>query len=107
MTAYCVLNLVEDLGTGTNSSYTDLNWHIKILKPVSMMEGTSARLIEGDQLSIRELLFGMMLPSGNDAAQALGIHFGQLLLNKGKSDPNKDFILCPDALARKCKELKI
>jgi hypothetical protein len=30
----------------------------------------------------------MMLPSGNDAAQALGIYFGSLLINNGKSDPN-------------------
>ena len=30
--------------------------------------GTSAELIIGDQLSIEELMYGMMLPSGNDAA---------------------------------------
>lgn len=72
MTSYCVLNLVEDL----KSTFSDLNWQVKVLKPVSQMEGTSARLIEGDALSIRDLIYGMMLPSGNDAAQALAIHFG-------------------------------
>jgi hypothetical protein len=71
------------------------------------MEGTSAKLLEGDSLSILNLIYGMMLPSGNDAAQALGIYFGQLLLTKGKVDPNKEMFLCPIAVARRCKELKI
>jgi D-alanyl-D-alanine carboxypeptidase len=30
--------------------------------------GTSADLIEHDSMSVHELLHGMMLPSGNDAA---------------------------------------
>jgi D-alanyl-D-alanine carboxypeptidase len=30
--------------------------------------GTSAELIIGDMISVEELLYGMMLPSGNDAA---------------------------------------
>jgi D-alanyl-D-alanine carboxypeptidase len=30
--------------------------------------GTSAELLENDSLSVHELLHGMMLPSGNDAA---------------------------------------
>ncbi len=33
-------------------------------------------LIAGETLSIRDLLYGLMLPSGNDAALALAIHFG-------------------------------
>jgi len=42
--------------------------------------GTSAELLAGDKISIQELLYGMMLPSGNDAAQTLAIYFGNLLL---------------------------
>lgn len=42
--------------------------------------GTSADLLEYDTLSVHELLHGMMLPSGNDAAQALAIYFGNLEL---------------------------
>jgi D-alanyl-D-alanine carboxypeptidase (penicillin-binding protein 5/6) len=56
---------------------------VKILKPVSQMEGTSANLLAGESISIMNLLYGMLLPSGNDAAQALGIYFGQLILSKG------------------------
>ena len=42
--------------------------------------GTSAELLAGDKISVQELLFGMMLPSGNDAAQSLAIFFGNLML---------------------------
>jgi D-alanyl-D-alanine carboxypeptidase len=30
----------------------------------------------------------MMLPSGNDAAVALAMYFGSLLITKGQIDPN-------------------
>ena len=33
------------------------------------MEGTSAQLLDRDLLTIEDLIYGMMLPSGNDAAQ--------------------------------------
>lgn len=36
--------------------------------------GTSIYLIKGEKLTIRELLYGMMLVSGNDAATALAYH---------------------------------
>ena len=39
--------------------------------------GTSAKLEAHEALSIRDLLFGAMLPSGNDAATALAEHFGR------------------------------
>ena len=38
--------------------------------------GSSARIHAGEQLTVRELLYGLMLPSGNDASVALGEHFG-------------------------------
>jgi D-alanyl-D-alanine carboxypeptidase len=43
---------------------------IKILvsSTTDILGGTSAQLIAGDHVNITELLYGMMLPSGNDAA---------------------------------------
>ena len=38
--------------------------------------GTSARLQTGDELSVMDALYGLMLPSGNDAAMALAEHVG-------------------------------
>lgn len=40
------------------------------------IEGTSIYLRKGEVLTVKELLFGMMLPSGNDAATALAYHIG-------------------------------
>lgn len=40
-----------------------------------MLNGTTAGLMAGDIIKMYDLLFGMMLPSGNDAAQALADFF--------------------------------
>lgn len=40
----------------------------------------------------------MMLPSGNDAAQALAIYFGGALFTDGISDPNNLTILNENAI---------
>lgn len=45
---------------------------IKVKIPGCVLtEGTSANLIEGDILTLYSLFFGLMLPSGNDAAIAI------------------------------------
>ena len=41
--------------------------------------GTSSYLKEGDIISIYELMFGLMLPSGNDSAWALSESIGIIL----------------------------
>lgn len=43
--------------------------------------------MEGDTLTVLDLMYGMMLPSGNDASVALGCHFGGLLKHNGQKDP--------------------
>jgi serine-type D-Ala-D-Ala carboxypeptidase (penicillin-binding protein 5/6) len=45
--------------------------------------GSSARLKAGEKLAVRELLYGLLLPSGNDAAVALAEHFGPRLRGDG------------------------
>ena len=50
-----------------------------------ILGGTSAQLQAGDKMSVYELYYGMMLPSGNDAAQSLAIYFGNLVLKLGSS----------------------
>ncbi len=56
------------------------------------IEGTSIYLRKGEKLCVKELLFGMMLPSGNDAATALALHicdsvdeFGKLMTKEANS----------------------
>lgn len=45
------------------------------------MTGTSAEIAFGDIFSIEYLLYGLMLPSGNDAAMALAKWGGKLLID--------------------------
>ncbi len=40
------------------------------------VEGSSMGLQEGDQVTLRSLVYGMLLPSGNDAAQAVAVQLG-------------------------------
>lgn len=49
---------------------------VRIPKEAVGIEGSSIYLREGEILTIQELLYGMMLHSGNDAATALAIYCG-------------------------------
>jgi D-alanyl-D-alanine carboxypeptidase (penicillin-binding protein 5/6) len=74
MTGYVVCNLITENNIDPKKVY------LRVSKRASTIGGTSAYLKEGQRLSIYDLLFGLMLPSGNDAAIVLAEHFGRLLL---------------------------
>ena len=40
------------------------------------VEGSSMGLVEGDQVTLRILAYGMLLPSGNDAANTAAVRIG-------------------------------
>lgn len=46
------------------------------------MGGTTANLCRGDLINLRDLLYGLMLPSGNDAAVTLAENFTRLMEQK-------------------------
>ena len=50
------------------------------------MNGTSANLKLGEELFIIDLLYGLLLPSGNDAGVALAQYFGKFLSFKLAKD---------------------
>ena len=52
--------------------------------------GSTAQLRPGDFLSVEDLLYGLLLPSGNDAAVALAEHVGSRL--DGEGDPLVRFV---------------
>lgn len=54
----------------------DLNDTVVTTKEMVTVEGSSMGLLEGDTVSFRALLYGMMLPSGNDAATTTAITLG-------------------------------
>lgn len=46
--------------------------------------GSTAKIEAGDRYPVRDLLYGLLLPSGNDAATALAEHFGKRFIDKDK-----------------------
>ena len=53
---------------------------------VSTISGTSAELRMGDRICLWDMLHGLMLPSGNDAAFALAEHFGKMILESREEE---------------------
>ena len=63
---------------------------VTICDVASDIRGTSAFLRKGDILSVEQLLLGMMLPSGNDAAFALAKYFGKMIFrNRNYGDKER------------------
>jgi len=52
----------------------DLEDNVEIKKEQVGIEGTSLYLKEGEEISVKTLLYGLMLKSGNDAAEALAAY---------------------------------
>lgn len=75
MTLLTVLKLLQRYGFPHDGKRVQ----IKVSKVVSKIIGTTADLKEGDILSVEQLMYGMMLPSGNDAAFAMAEFFGTIL----------------------------
>ncbi|KNF07433.1 D-alanyl-D-alanine carboxypeptidase DacB [Gottschalkia purinilytica] len=52
----------------------DLDKKVKIKKEWTGIEGSSIYLVENEKITLRDLLYGLMLRSGNDAAIAIANH---------------------------------
>lgn len=61
-----------------------LHDEIVVSKEMTMVEGTSMGLLPGDRVSVKELIYGMLLPSGNDAANAAAYYLGGNVENFAK-----------------------
>jgi D-alanyl-D-alanine carboxypeptidase (penicillin-binding protein 5/6) len=72
MTALVVLRLAEE-------DPSVLDEVVTFSERADRTTGSTAGVRAGERLTVRELLYGLMLPSGNDASVALGEHFGARL----------------------------
>lgn len=52
-----------------------LDDYLVIPSTIYAVEGSKMNLVAGEEVSVRDLLYGMMLPSGNDAAYTLSYHY--------------------------------
>eukprot|EP00347_Sterkiella_histriomuscorum_P000728 403374734 len=87
MTAIVSLQLAKEMKLDINAIY------FSVSQNASTTGGTAAYLRQGQRLKIIDLLHGMMLPSGNDAAVTLAENFGQRLIQYRQArSPNKNAI---------------
>mmetsp|Transcript_28736 Transcript_28736/g.28417 ORF Transcript_28736/g.28417 Transcript_28736/m.28417 type:complete len:174 (-) Transcript_28736:201-722(-) len=77
-----------------NISYSN---KITISKKSADTTGTTAKLKEKDEIMLKDLFYGLMLPSGNDAAVALAEYFGGL---KNEGPPISQFVKGMNEFAR-------
>lgn len=66
-----------------------LDEEIRFSERAAATRGSSCKLKVGERLPVRELMYGLLLPSGNDAAVALAEHFGPRL-QEGEGEPGKE-----------------
>jgi len=88
MTAYLVTSLAE-------KDPAVLDEVITFSERADNTIGSTAGIRASEKLLVRELLYGLMLPSGNDASVALAEHFGPRLAPESEidsSDPYDQFI---------------
>jgi D-alanyl-D-alanine carboxypeptidase len=79
MTCLVSIHLANELRLDIHKTW------FKVSKKASDTIGTSANLTENQRVSIFDLLYGLMLPSGNDAAVTLAENFTERILqSKGK-----------------------
>ena len=73
MTALCTLEICEKFKINKKGAY------FKVTEWAAMTNGTTANLQNNAWMSIEDLLYGLMLPSGNDAAMVLAQNLGAVL----------------------------
>jgi D-alanyl-D-alanine carboxypeptidase (penicillin-binding protein 5/6) len=94
LTALVALELAEVFGDLDRTISVNVDW--QQISPSRM------GLKPGDRLSVRDLLYGLMLPSGSDAAFALAHHYGALL---GGRDQAESFAVFMERLNARLHEL--
>ena len=72
MTALVALEIIDEIGA-------DLSSEVIVPAEAAGAEGSSVYLKAGEKVTLKELMYGMMLQSGNDAAQAVAICCGGTL----------------------------
>ena len=81
MTARLVLKLAREDAKVLDETIT-------FSKEADQVAGSSAKLNAGEKVTVRELLYGLLLPSGNDAAHAFAEHFGKRFVRKDAKSPD-------------------
>ncbi|CAD8154356.1 unnamed protein product [Paramecium pentaurelia] len=101
MTFYVVLNMCRSMNVQTNNTYAEVSFQ------ASSVGGTTADLLKGDVVSIEDLFYGLMLPSGNDAAMTLAENFGIYAMYQNKIKGKNPLIYFIQEMNNKARELRM
>jgi D-alanyl-D-alanine carboxypeptidase (penicillin-binding protein 5/6) len=93
MTALLVLELAE-------KDPKALDEVVTFSERAAKTTGSSSKLKPGEKLPVKELFYGMLLPSGNDAAVALAEHFGPRFPAGADPDPVARFVAAMNQRAK-------
>ena len=80
-TSYTCCRIMEEMGIYDIQKLKTI--YMRVSKKAAFMGGTSAYLQTDNRISVYDLLCGLMLPSGNDAAIVLATEFGRWLYLTG------------------------
>lgn len=69
------------------------------------IDSSKAGLSVGDTISLRELIYGLMLPSGNDAAYTIAVHLGRRHLGDPQLSVSKAVATFADMMNQRAREL--
>ncbi len=88
-------SLTKILTAYTAVQFMDLDAIVTVGEEVTWIDPDSsiAQLLPGHQLSVKTLIYGLMLPSGNDAAYALAVAGGRVLAEDPELDRHDAFDL--------------
>ena len=100
MTAYLVLKYAAE-----NPSV--LEEIVEFSKRADETRGSTSGLRQGERVSVRDLLYGLLLPSGNDASVALAEHFGARLQSTVEQDPATSYASFVAAMNKAASDLKM
>lgn len=107
MTAWLTARLVD-------ASPAVLDEVITMSARADQTRGSTADIRSGESLSVREALYGLMLPSGNDMSVAIAEHFGsrvhealQLPIDATETLPEDPLLRFVDAMNREARRLQL
>ena len=84
MTAIVTLDFIE------KSNIKPQDYTVRVSSLAPLMCGTTAKLREGDTLTLWDALHALMLPSGNDAAVAIAESIGKKLMDEAFASQKND-----------------
>ena len=100
MTAFIVLRIAA-----ANAKVLDET--VTISEQAAKTTGSSARIRTGDRIALRDLLYGLLLPSGNDAAVAVAQHFGIRVRERNAKNPPAPLPSFVEEMNRQAGRLKL